>query len=99
MDLELAGRVAIVGGASQGIGRATALTLAAEGCDVVMAARREDVLSEAAAEADKTGAQVLAVPAEVRGKIVRCSQCGAKVRVPMAKSGESSARTSREVRE
>ena len=42
MDLELAGRVAIVGGASQGIGRATALTLAAEGCDVVMAARGHD---------------------------------------------------------
>ena len=65
MDLELAGRVAIVGGASQGIGRATALTLAAEGCHVVMAARREDVLREAAAEAEKTGAQVLAVPADL----------------------------------
>ena len=65
MDLELAGRVAIVGGASQGIGRATALTLAAEGCHVVMAARREDVLSEAASEAAKGGAQVLAVPADL----------------------------------
>ena len=65
MDLELAGRVAVVGGASQGIGRATALTLAAEGCDVVMAARREDVLREAAAEAAKSGAQVLAVPADL----------------------------------
>ena len=65
MDLELAGRVAIVGGASQGIGRATALTLAAEGCHVVMAARREDVLSEAASEAAKGGAQVLAVPVDL----------------------------------
>jgi len=65
MDLELAGRVAIVGGASQGIGRATALTLAAEGCDVVIAARREDALREVAAEAEKTGTQVLAVPADL----------------------------------
>ncbi len=65
MDLELSGRVAIVGGASQGIGRATALTLAAEGCDVVLAARREDALREAAAEAEKAGARVLAVPADL----------------------------------
>lgn len=65
MDLELAGRVVVVGGASQGIGRATALTLAAEGCDVVMAARRADALREAAAEAAKSGAQVIAVPADL----------------------------------
>ncbi len=65
MDLELAGRVAIIGGASQGIGRATALALAAEGCDVVLAARREDALREAADEAAKSGAQVLAVPADL----------------------------------
>ncbi len=65
MDLELAGRVAVIGGASQGIGRATALTLAAEGCNVVMAARREAALREAAADAEKTGAQALAVPADL----------------------------------
>jgi 3-oxoacyl-[acyl-carrier protein] reductase len=49
MDLGLRDRVAIVGGASQGIGRATAQMLAAEGCRVVMAARTEATLSEAAA--------------------------------------------------
>ena len=44
MDLGLHDRVAIVGGASEGIGRATAKMLAMEGCRVVMAARREDAL-------------------------------------------------------
>lgn len=46
MDLGLHDRVAIVGGASEGIGRATAKMLAMEGCRVVMAARREVVLED-----------------------------------------------------
>ncbi len=50
MDLGLRDRVAIVGGASQGIGRATAKMLAMEGCRVVMAARRKDELEVAAAD-------------------------------------------------
>jgi len=50
MDLGLTGRVAIVGGASQGIGRATATMLALEGCRVVMAARGEERLRRAGAE-------------------------------------------------
>jgi 3-oxoacyl-[acyl-carrier protein] reductase len=49
MDLNLRDRVAIVGGASEGIGQATTKMLAMEGCRVVMAARREGVLEEAAA--------------------------------------------------
>lgn len=48
MDLGLQGRVAIVGGASQGIGRATAKLLAIEGCRVVMAARHAAQLSHEA---------------------------------------------------
>ena len=65
MDLELSGRVAIIAGASRGIGRATALALAAEGCRVVLSARGEDTLREAAAEAEKAGAEALAVPADL----------------------------------
>ena len=48
MDLGLRDRVAIVGGASEGIGRATAKMLAMEGCRVVLAARREDALKQTA---------------------------------------------------
>ncbi len=47
MDLGLRDRVAIVGGASEGIGRATAKMLAMEGCRIVLAARREAQLEMA----------------------------------------------------
>ena len=65
MDLGLAGKVAIVAGGSRGIGRATALVLAAEGCSLLLAARGEDALREVAAEAEKTGAQTLIVAADL----------------------------------
>lgn len=48
MDLGLRDRVAIVGGASEGIGRATAKMLAMEGCRVMLAARRDDALTRTA---------------------------------------------------
>ncbi|ACZ86587.1 SDR family oxidoreductase [Streptosporangium roseum] len=48
MDLKLAGRVYIVGGASRGLGRATAEVLAAEGAHVVLAARTAGAAEQAA---------------------------------------------------
>jgi 3-oxoacyl-[acyl-carrier protein] reductase len=45
MDLKLAGKTALITGASKGIGRATAETLAAEGCNVVIVARSEEGLA------------------------------------------------------
>jgi 3-oxoacyl-[acyl-carrier protein] reductase len=50
MDLGIAGRVALVGGASQGIGRAVAQALVAEGARVVVTARDEERTAGVAAE-------------------------------------------------
>ncbi len=50
MDLNLTGKRALVTGASKGIGRAAALQLAQEGCDVVMVARTAQTLEAAAAD-------------------------------------------------
>jgi NAD(P)-dependent dehydrogenase (short-subunit alcohol dehydrogenase family) len=67
MDLGLAGKVAIVTGGSEGIGKATVRSLAREGARVVACARREDVLRAAADEiAEDTGGEVVPLAADVR---------------------------------
>jgi len=66
MDLGLGGRVAIVGGASKGIGRAAAAMLAAEGARVVIAARDQRALVHAAdAIREASGADVLPVACDM----------------------------------
>ena len=65
MDLQLKNKVAIVTGGSQGIGRATALRLAAEGACVVIAARGRELLDQVAGEIRVAGGSVAAVPADV----------------------------------
>ena len=66
LDLGLTGKVAIVTGGSEGLGRAAALRLAQEGSRVVICARRKDVLERAADDIrKKTGGQVLAHAADV----------------------------------
>ncbi len=65
MDLGIKGKTALVVAASKGMGRACALGLATEGARLVMCARGENALSDAAAEVKRrTGAEVLAVPAD-----------------------------------
>lgn len=67
MDLSLSGKVAIVTGGSEGIGRAAARALAREGARVVVCARREDALERAAREvSEETGGDVHPVAADVR---------------------------------
>ncbi len=72
MDLGLSGKVAIVAGGSRGLGKACAMTLAAEGAELAIAARDASTLHAAAAEIeasfdhrDRRGRKVLAVPTDV----------------------------------
>ena len=48
LDLELTGKIAIVTGGSEGMGRAAAERLVREGAKVTICARRKDVLENAA---------------------------------------------------
>lgn len=66
MDLQLAGKIALVTGASRGLGFATALLLAQEGADVVINSRVPENLSAAASLIEQSTSQsVVALPGDV----------------------------------
>ena len=65
MNLELGGKVALVVGASRGVGRAAALSLAREGCDVAVLARTREPLEAAANEIRALGRKASAQVCDV----------------------------------
>jgi 3-oxoacyl-[acyl-carrier protein] reductase len=62
---ELEERVAMVTGASSGLGRATAVALARAGADVALLARSEEDLEEVAAEVESSGRRALTLPVDL----------------------------------
>src|SRR5262245_27480675 len=58
-------QVVVITGASQGIGRETALEMGRAGASVVLAARNEEALTELATEIERIGGQAEAVPTDV----------------------------------
>ena len=69
MANNLEGKVAVVTGASSGIGRATALALAKEGAQVTIAARRGDELRLLSEHITKLGGQALPIVTDVTNKL------------------------------
>ena len=65
MAKQLAGKVALVTGASSGIGAATALALAQAGATVAVSARRADRLAGLVAQIEAAGGKALALPGDM----------------------------------
>jgi len=64
----LEGKIAVVTGASKGIGKGVALTLAGQGADVILAARNQSQLDEVASEIEGMGRRAKAVCVDVTSK-------------------------------
>jgi NAD(P)-dependent dehydrogenase (short-subunit alcohol dehydrogenase family) len=64
--MDLAGKVAVVTGASGGIGRAVAIAMAKQGANVVLAARNNQALAAACEEIEKIGQRAIGVSCDVK---------------------------------
>lgn len=65
MKSKLSGKTIVITGASSGIGKAIALTLAKENVNLILAARREALLQELASECESMGSKAIAIRADV----------------------------------
>ncbi len=85
MEISLAGRSAVISGASKGLGLAMAVEFAASGADVAILARRPDVLEEAKTHIGKTArGRVVAIPCDV----AKAEQCRGAFDAAMAALGK-----------
>ena len=96
MQLDLEGKVAIVTGGSKGIGRATALSLIAEGASVLVCARGQDALDETLKLAGEQGAgKILAMSADltqaevITAVVARCIQEFGRVDILVNNAGSA----------
>jgi 3-oxoacyl-[acyl-carrier protein] reductase len=93
LRLGLEGRVALVGGASRGLGRAVADELAAEGASLGLAARESDSLDAAA---DALGALALPADLSAEGEPARvvdaCAEHFGRLHIVVANAGGPPAR-------
>ncbi|NQV72073.1 glucose 1-dehydrogenase [bacterium] len=65
MDLQLKGRVAIVTGASRGIGKAIGMALSSEGCKLVICSRGQEELDQACLELRQAGGEVVGLALDI----------------------------------
>lgn len=81
MDLQLDGKVVVVTGGSEGIGKAVALEFLKEGCAVAVCARRQAALDDFCRECDTLGygENVMAVSADVTDSMAMTTFCNAVV--------------------
>ena len=65
MDYKLKGKVAIIGGGSKGLGKASAVSLAKEGVNIVLCARNKKTLAKTQEEIEALGVEVLALSVDM----------------------------------
>ena len=82
---DLTGRVAVVTGATRGLGRAIVDVLAAAGADIVVSSRKPEACEEVAAEIRATGRRAVAAPCHV----AHWDECDSLVETPTRRSAGS----------